>query len=511
MAGTGKSTIARTVAHQLHSDKRLGASFFFSRGSGDRGHAKRFFSTITVQMARALPQIRIHICEAINEQPGIAQQVMFEQWNKLILQPLRKATDDIDKPLPQPMIIVIDALDECANQDDIKLILRLLAATKDPMTLKLRVFVTSRPETSIRLGFQAMSTIMYEDLVLHNVSRSVVENDIRTFLEYELGRIRKERGLPTDWPHEQKLKLLVQKANCLFIYAATACLYICGPPRISPEKRLSNLVSGEAADGASTKNLDEMYTQILRDSVAGDYSDVEKRDLTDQFRQVVGSIVVLFDTLSAAALSKLLSQPQTELIDVVKLTLDPLHSVLSIPEDVDSPIGLLHPSFRDFLLDPRRCSEDQFRVDSKLAHSNLVMLCLTLMSNLLRENMCGLSSPGSLAFDIEKHEVVRCIPAPLQYACRYWVDHLLQSYLHLSDNGPVQIFLEEHLLHWLEALSLTRKSSEGLNILIKLEANLTVSYCINSPVPTTILTDLVFSLLKRLSCYLLYTMRNDLF
>ena len=96
---------------------------------------------------------------------------------------------------------------------------------------------------------------MYEDLALQNVSRSVVEVDIHTFFEYELGKIRRDRDLPPGWPHGQKVKLLVQKANCLFIYAATACLYIGGAPRASPETRLSNLILGEVADTLSTRNL----------------------------------------------------------------------------------------------------------------------------------------------------------------------------------------------------------------------------------------------------------------
>jgi hypothetical protein len=33
-----------------------------------------------------------------------------------------------------------------------------------------------------------------------------------------------------------------------------------------------------------------------------------------------------------------------------------LHSVLNVPETESSTIRLLHPSFRDFLLDPKRCS-----------------------------------------------------------------------------------------------------------------------------------------------------------
>ena len=56
-----------------------------------------------------------------------------------------------------------------------------------------------RPETPIRLGFRDMSTILYEDLVLHQVSPSVVGKDIRTFLQCDLSKIRYERNLPADW------------------------------------------------------------------------------------------------------------------------------------------------------------------------------------------------------------------------------------------------------------------------------------------------------------------------
>src|SRR4051812_24634096 len=38
MAGTGKSTISRTVARSLIVKGQLGASFFFKRGEGDRGN-----------------------------------------------------------------------------------------------------------------------------------------------------------------------------------------------------------------------------------------------------------------------------------------------------------------------------------------------------------------------------------------------------------------------------------------------------------------------------------------
>ena len=39
MAGTGKSTVARTVAWSFADEGHLGASFFFKKGEGDRGTA----------------------------------------------------------------------------------------------------------------------------------------------------------------------------------------------------------------------------------------------------------------------------------------------------------------------------------------------------------------------------------------------------------------------------------------------------------------------------------------
>jgi SpoVK/Ycf46/Vps4 family AAA+-type ATPase len=56
MAGTGKSTIARTVARACLDDGRLGASFFFSRGGGERETTPSFVTTIARQLARLSPR-----------------------------------------------------------------------------------------------------------------------------------------------------------------------------------------------------------------------------------------------------------------------------------------------------------------------------------------------------------------------------------------------------------------------------------------------------------------------
>ena len=71
MAGTGKSTIARTVARIYHEQGSLGGNFFFSRGVGELDHATRFVSTVALQLADVSPPLRRHVCEAIDKHPGI--------------------------------------------------------------------------------------------------------------------------------------------------------------------------------------------------------------------------------------------------------------------------------------------------------------------------------------------------------------------------------------------------------------------------------------------------------
>jgi len=90
MAGTGKSTISRTVAQSFAYGCKLGASFFFKRGEGDRGNARRFFTTITAQLVVKLPALMPYVRDAIEADPSISEKSMTEQFEKLIFQPLSK-------------------------------------------------------------------------------------------------------------------------------------------------------------------------------------------------------------------------------------------------------------------------------------------------------------------------------------------------------------------------------------------------------------------------------------
>jgi hypothetical protein len=143
-------------------------------------------------------------------------------------------------------------------------------------------------------------------------------------------------------------------------------------------------------------------------------------------------------------------------------------------DDVAYFLRLHHPSFRDFLLDKDRCSDSHFWVDERQAHQTLAVKCIQLMSISLKLDICDIKAPGVLVTDIESSQVKKCLSPEVQYACIYWVQHLQRSRAQLY--GHVYLFLQKHLLHWLEALSWIGKTSEGILAITSLESYVLVSY-----------------------------------
>ncbi|KAH8585978.1 putative F-box and wd40 domain protein [Bisporella sp. PMI_857] len=477
-AGTGKSTIARTVARKYFKEKRLGASFFFLRGSRDASHAGKFFTSIAFQLASQSDILKGHICEAITKYRDIASKGLHDQWTRLIFQPLSK----LEPRSPQlPFLVVIDALDECDEDNDIRAILQCLEDLNSVETRRLYICITSRPETPIRLGFRAMPAIIYHNLILHDVPGNIVDHDISIFFQEKFKELRDDfEDIAAEWPGEENISLLVQKAEGLFIYAATVYRFIKGDDEWPPQDLLDMFLRSASSDRqdkwkhnnsftSPTWELDDTYTKILQYSF--NKVQQQKDKVIELFKQVVGSVAIVSEPLSAIALGKLLDLP----IQWINRRLQHLHSVLNIPNHQGGLIRLHHSSFRDFLLDKYRCSDLRYWVDEKHAHRTLADACVRLMSKSLMRDICSQTAPGLLVANIERSQIEQCIPLELRYACLYWIQHLQRSNTQFRDNGNVHQFLQEHFLHWLEVLGWMGKTSEGVRAILLLESHTLIS------------------------------------
>ncbi|KND91791.1 hypothetical protein TOPH_03388 [Tolypocladium ophioglossoides CBS 100239] len=197
----------------------LGTNFFFKRGGGDRGTAVRFFTTIAAQLVKEYPCLAQHVRNAVEADPSISDKAKREQFEKLVLRPLETVEGDL-----KTIVVVVDALDKCDREDDARKIIELLPEVKRLRSVRLKFFVTSRPEDSIRSQFKE-SRGTYEDLLLQDVPE--VNDDISKFLADKLAKIQKGTPqLPPIWPGETRLEKLVKTAIPLFIVAVTYYRFI---------------------------------------------------------------------------------------------------------------------------------------------------------------------------------------------------------------------------------------------------------------------------------------------
>lgn len=463
MAGTGKSTISRTVAKSLKDTNHLGASFFFKRGEENRGNSRKFFPTLIRQLMLRFSELSSGVQKVLHDDPEIASKLLGEQFDKLLLQPLL----DLDQlgQQPQTAVIVVDALDECEHDQDVRNIIRFLPLLQKLNSVRIRVFLTSRPELPIRLGFSEIPDHDYLDLALHEISEKVTEHDIRLFLVNRFAKIRQDRNISRDWPSDEVIQELVTMSTPLFISVATVCRYI-ENSKWEPMIRLSELLKDQAKYAT---RMDKTYLPILARLLDGQDSDeFEQQQLLQEFQETVGVIILLAAPLSINALSMFLGIRE----DQISNRLDSFQSVLSIPSDRDLPVRILHLSFRDFLVRSR----SKFRVDEPSKHNDIAESCLRTMRRYLRKNICNLPSPGTHRAEIDRQSIRQHLPPELQYSCRYWLYHLEQSNVSSSETERVLLFLQEHFLHWVEAMSLLGLASEVVGMLNLLLVVVPVSF-----------------------------------
>ena len=126
LAGTGKSTLAQTIAQWCEDVGFLGASFFCAR-DGERSNVQLIFPTIAHQLGSVCGAFRDHVSEAVKANPDIHGSLVSRQLQKLIVEPLRAVKGAGNQPFPE-CAVVIDALDECKDNEAVSVILRALSS-----------------------------------------------------------------------------------------------------------------------------------------------------------------------------------------------------------------------------------------------------------------------------------------------------------------------------------------------------------------------------------------------
>jgi hypothetical protein len=214
-AGTGKTTVAKSVADMASKEKYVVVAFFFSHAYADRRDYNKVIPTIAYQLAQDAG-LRPPIVAAIDSDKNIATSSTAVQAKKLLFDGLRAPSS----PIERGVLIVLDALDECQKDsshiNDGDLIPILLNGLKDIPFVK--VLLTSRPEPSIERMFKRKdlrgATLT---LALHrDIEKGMVRADIARYLDYELSKLRDVMPNSHVFPTEEDMRLLVERADTLW-------------------------------------------------------------------------------------------------------------------------------------------------------------------------------------------------------------------------------------------------------------------------------------------------------
>ena len=449
-AGIGKSTVARTVVQETHRRDLLVASFLFSRSENDRKSAKYFFGTIAYQLSLYSQEIALRIGEALERKPDASGKRLQDQLQDLIIQPLQSC----ERASKSTILIVIDALDECDEQDAERLLSLVLQEIRKVPYLK--IFITTRPECHIlNILHRYKHLQLYR---LHDIENSIVEGDVRRYLCHELSPQAVEAALPElerpPWtPSSSELDSLISATGRQFIIASIAIKFLLDDRRCNPKAQMRDLMQAFTASN-SLNTLDWIYTQTLNIAIPPNSSP----DILSRFHSLIGMIVLSKDPLPIRPLAILLQTGPND----VKVALVHLQSIIFLAEPEDTP-RIYHKSFSDFITNAERCSHDpRFHISIGTQHAFIARNCFRVMDEQLHPNICDLKFPERYLNNHEiQHLLKDRISPELQYACLYWAIHLSSAEKDDNLSSLLERFSFAHLLHWLEVLSLMGRLDVG--------------------------------------------------
>jgi hypothetical protein len=455
MAGTGKTTIMYSFCEWLEANGLLGANFCCSRLSSSCRNVHDIVPTLAYQLARYSPAFRSALCKVLEADEDTSKRNIVTHFTKLVQEPMQK----VNAAIPEGVVVVIDALDECEDSYGVQLVLETLLRFASDLPIKF--FVTCRPEPMIRGKMLALDGYSPSVLHLHDIEQSIVEADIKKYLTDALGSMS-----PPPSPND--IEQLAKRAGKLFIYAATAARYIHPDDmRVDSCTRLKTMLKTELAPGdtrASTKRyeeLDGLYRSILAAAFNPKLEDEERVVM----EHVLRTVICAREPMNVEMLASLLNLTKEK----VEIALEPLRSVLHVPEG-GGLVAPLHASFPDYLFDKRR--SENFYCD-RVKHGELLAnCCFDVMEAQLRFNICNLESSFVFDKDVEglDKRIKTSISPTLSYSSRYWGVHLGEATNMEGLQFKLLDFLSHRLLFWMEVLNLEQQMTVGPEILHQVQS-----------------------------------------
>ncbi|KAH8650398.1 beta transducin-like protein HET-D2Y [Tricladium varicosporioides] len=447
--GKGKTMLLCGIINEMSALTRLRdksttilLSFFFCQATDSR-------------LNNAAAVLRGLIYLLIDQQPSLLSYVRkkYDHAGKTLFESTNAwaalseiFTSILQDPGLNSTYLIVDALDEC--ETDLPQLLELIteSASASPR-VKWILSSRNKPDIEARLRLNNAQMILSLELNSEHVSRAV-----ELFIDYKVSRlpyIIDDSALQEIVRHQ-----IYAKASGTFLWAALAL------------KELEPVDSWDVLDVLQEMppELEPLYDRMLRQ-----VQQLQRKD--PEFCRLVLSTMTLayrpLHLLEVGALSGLPGQISTNLDNVMRVV-NKCGSFLTIR---GNRTYFIHQSAKDFLLG--KGFDKLFPSGKAEANYTMFSRSCEIMSRTLRRDIYGLRAPG---FPIDQVKQPDSNPLSVAgYSCIYWVDHLCDvktgyNKTSLGDDEDIHVFLKEHFLHWIEALSLLKSIFSGILAIHKLES-----------------------------------------
>lgn len=450
--GKGKTMLMCGIIEELTGliGDTVNISFFFCQATDVRiNNATAVLCGLIYLLVEKQPCLLSHVRGQYDQ----AGKVLFEDvnaWNALS----RILADILKDPTLRMTYLMIDALDECMA--DLPFLLDLIVRESFGST-RVKWIVSSR--NWIDIGERLNTAVDIAPLSLE-LNEGCVSEAVNKFIQQKVQHLAKVKSYRYETSNAI-CRHLSSTSQGTFLWVALVCQELGRTSRRHALKKLEAYPPG----------LNALYGRMV--------DQVRKSEDAKLCERILAIMTTVYRPITLSELTSLVEVPDHIYDDYESLSeiIAICGSFLTLREDT---IVFVHQSAKEFLL-----RESRNYITPKgigFEHHTIFASSLEVMFKTLQRDIFGIELPG-----ISIKEIREPSPNPLaiaQYACIYWVDHLQASErneaheLNLNDRDRVDAFLQQEYLHWLEALSILRSVSYGIQTIQKLE--ILIQVCVYS-------------------------------